>query len=345
VNRLPELIENEPALDELLTIPSPELVESVRGISGDVMVLGVGGKMGPTLAILLRRALDAAGSPARVIGVSRFSGPGLRERLHTRGVETIPCDLLDPARLAALPKADTVIYLVGMKFGSTGAENLTWAMNTYLPGMVAQHFAGARIVALSTGNVYPLTPVMGGGSRETDPVGPVGEYAQSCLGRERIFSYWTEKTGSPLTLVRLNYAAELRYGVLLDIAQKVHAGEPVDLATGNFNCIWQGDANSIVIRALEIAGSPPAVLNLTGPETLSVRRVARQFGDLFGMEVTYSGEEAPTALLSNAGFCFRRFGYPRVPAQQIIEWTAHWVKIGGPTLNKPTHFETRDGKF
>jgi len=345
VNRLPELIENEPALDELLTIPSPELVESVRGISGDVMVLGVGGKMGPTLAILLRRALDAAGSPARVIGVSRFSGPGLRERLHTRGVETIPCDLLDPARLAALPKADTVIYLVGMKFGSTGAENLTWAMNTYLPGMVAQHFAGARIVALSTGNVYPLTPVMGGGSRETDPVGPVGEYAQSCLGRERIFSYWTEKTGSPLTLVRLNYAAELRYGVLLDIAQKVHAGEPVDLATGNFNCIWQGDANNIVIRALEIAGSPPAVLNLTGPETLSVRRVARQFGDLFGMEVTYSGEEAPTALLSNAGFCFRRFGYPRVPAQQIIEWTAHWVKIGGPTLNKPTHFETRDGKF
>ena len=176
-------------------------------------------------------------------------------------------------------------------------------------------------------------------------MGPVGEYAQSCLGRERIFSYWTEKTGSPLTLVRLNYAAELRYGVLLDIAQKVHAGEPVDLATGNFNCIWQGDANSIVIRALEIAGSPPAVLNLTGPETLSVRRVARQFGDLLGMEVTYSGEEAPTALLSNAGFCFRRFGYPRVPAQQIIEWTAHWVKIGGPTLNKPTHFETRDGKF
>jgi nucleoside-diphosphate-sugar epimerase len=342
---LPKLIDDEGALDDLLTTPSPELVESVREISGDVMILGVGGKMGPTLAVLLRRALNEAGSSARVIGVSRFSGSALRDNLHANGVETIACDLLDPAQLAKLPRTQTVIYLVGVKFGSTGNEAFTWAMNAYLPGAITQHFSGARIVGLSTGNVYPLTPVMQGGSKETDPVGPVGEYAQSCLGRERVFSYWAEKTGSPLTLIRLNYAAELRYGVLLDVAQKVASRQPVDLTMGNLNCIWQGDANSIAIRALEIASLPPTVLSLTGPETLSIRQIAKEFGELLGVEPLFTGEESPTALLSNASSCFRRFGYPRVDARHVMEWTAHWVKIGGPTLNKPTHFETRDGKF
>ena len=345
MNDFPPLIEDEQALDEVLTRPSPELVASVAGIKGDVMILGVGGKMGPTLAVLLCRAMREAGIDAQVIGVSRFSTSRLRTQLEESGVKTVPCDLLDPKQLARLPRVPTVIYLVGMKFGSANQESLTWAMNTYLPGMVAQHFAGSRIVALSTGNVYPLTPVQHGGCRESDPVGPVGEYAQSCLGRERIFAYWAEKTGSPLALLRLNYAAELRYGVVMDIAQQVYHREPVDLTMGNFNSIWQGDANSVIIRAREIADAPPCVLNLTGPETLSVRQLARQFGSIFGVEPVFTGEEAPTALLSNAGSCHARFGYPRVSIQQIVAWTAHWVKIGGPTLNKPTHFQTRDGKF
>jgi len=342
---LPGVISTEEELDELLTRPTPALVESVRRIDGDVMLLGVGGKMGPTLALMLRRAMAEAGVKARVIGASLFSSEKVREQLEREGVETISCDLLDSRQLASVPVAPNVIYLVGMKFGSVGNEPLTWAINACLPGMVAQHFAGSRIVALSTGNVYPLAPVMSGGSREGDPVGPVGEYAQSCLGRERIFTYWTERTGNPLTLIRLNYAVELRYGVLMDIAQNVYHRQPVDLTTGYFNCVWQGDANSTIIRSLEYADCPACVLNLTGAETLSVRRVARQFGEIFGVEPQFTGEEAPTALLSNAGRCVERFGCPTVSVDRLIAWTAHWVKIGGATLSKPTHFQTRDGKF
>lgn len=342
---LPAHIETEDRLDELLTSPTAALIESVRRIDGDVMILGVGGKMGPTLAILLGRALSEANVKARVIGVSRFSSVRAREQLERAGALTIASDLLDPKQLTHLPVVPNVIYLAGMKFGATDNQPLTWAMNAYLPGMVAQHFAGSRIAALSTGNVYPLVPVASGGSRETDPVEPVGEYAQSCLGRERILAYWTARTGSPLALIRLNYAVELRYGVLLDIAQKVHGSQPVDLTTGHLNCIWQGDANSAIIRCLEHAGTPPAILNLTGSEALSVRRVAERFANLFGVEPQFIGREAPTALLSNASAYIGQFGSPTVSTDRVIQWTAHWVKIGGPTLDKPTHYQTRDGKF
>lgn len=344
-DRLPLLIEDEQTLDDVLTRPTPELVEAVSRIVGDVAILGVGGKMGPTLAILLRRAIEEAGTRTQVIGVSRFTRGQLRTQIEEAGVHTISCDLLDPDQLAILPHAQSVIYMVGMKFGSTEQAELTWAMNTYLPGMVTRHFAGARIVALSTGNVYPLMPVRHGGCRETGLVGPVGEYAQSCLGRERIFSYWSQKTASPLALVRLNYAVELRYGVVLDVARQVYDRQPVDLAMGSFNCIWQGDACSAIIRALDLADICPAIMNLTGPETVSVRRLAERFGRLFGVEPTFASEEQETALLSDASQCHARFGYPRVPLDQIVEWTAHWVRTGGATLDKPTHFQARDGRF
>lgn len=342
---LPPRIDDEATLDELMTRPSPGLVDSVSRLDGDIVMLGVGGKMGPTMARMLRRALDEAGASNRVVAVSRFSSPQVREQLESWGVETHSADLLDPKQLADVPQAPNVLYLVGMKFGATGQEALTWAMNTYLPGMVAQHFPGARISALSTGNVYPLVPVTDGGSREADSTAPVGEYAQSCLGRERIFSYWTEQMGSPLCIVRLNYAADLRYGVLLDVGQQVYAKQPVDISMGYLNCVWQGYANEVVIRALDVADSPPRVLNLTGPETISVRRLAAKFGERFGLMPELRGEEAPTALLSDASVCHALFGYPLIGLDRLIDWTAHWIEIGGPTLNKPTHFQTRDGKF
>ncbi len=344
-SKLPSLIEDVDALEEVLTRPDERLIDSVSRLDGDVTILGVGGKMGPSLARLLRRALDAAGKTNRVVGVDRFPDVAIRDRLEEFGVETLPCDLLDRAALDELPVTPNMIFMVGMKFGSTGQESLTWAINSFLPGAAAQRFAGSRIVAFSSGNVYAFSPLNSGGSSETNTVGPIGEYAQSTLGRERVLSHWCGATGSPLTIIRLNYAVELRYGVLYDVGKSVHDGEPVDVTMGNLNCIWQGDANATVIRALEIADTPPTVLNLTGPEILSVRRVAEDFGEFLGAEPEFDGEEAPTALLSNAARCFQRFGYPSVSARQVIEWTAHWIKIGGANLGKPTHFQTRDGKF
>lgn len=339
------LIETESQLEGVLSEPTPEVVEAMRRLDGDLMLLGVGGKMGPTLAKLARRAVEQAGVRKRVIGVSRFSSGGLERNLNEAGVETLRCDLLDEAALAALPDVPNVVYLVGMKFGTTGAEALTWAMNVYLPGLVARRFAKSRIVALSTGNVYPLSPVASGGPTEDHPVGPVGEYAQSCLGRERMFQHFSLQRGTKCVLIRLNYAIDLRYGVLLDIARKVHAGRPVDVSMGHANVIWQRDANAAVLRSFDLCDSPPAILNLTGPETVSVRRVARRFGELFGVEPVIIGQESETALLSNAGKCARLFGPPAVTLDRMVEWTAHWVEIGGSTLNKPTHFEQRDGKF
>lgn len=343
--QIPATIRDEAHLDELLSAPTERVIETLRQCDGDFLVLGAAGKMGKTLARMIRRALDALGRRHRVVAVSRFSNAADADAFVRHGIETVRADLLDPAQLAALPDAPHVVYMAGMKFGSTGREGLTWAMNAYLPGMVAQQFAHSRIVAFSTGNVYGLVNVHGGGSVETDPLNPLGDYAMSCVGRERILDHFSVSQGTPVAILRLNYAVEMRYGVLHDIGARVLRGEPVDLAMGNANVIWQGDANAMAICAFDRAASPPFVLNIAGPETLSVRRVAEDFGRLLGKRPSLTGAESGTALLNNGHLGHRLYGYPRIPVAQIIEWTADWLKRGGPALGKPTHFEARDGAF
>lgn len=332
-------------LEERLSRPTPELVQLFRELQGDLLVLGVGGKMGPTLATMARRAMDEAGNRAAVIGVARFSQPGVRERLEASGVKTVACDLLDADAIHRLPDAPYVVFMVGMKFGTTGAEALTWAMNTVVPASVAHRYRQSRLVVFSTGNVYPLVPVVSGGATEETPPAPIGEYAQSALGRERVFQYFSARYGTPAVLYRLNYAVELRYGILLDVAQKVWKGEPVPLTMGCVNVVWQGDACAWALRSLALAQSPPLVLNATGPETLSIRYLAHRLGERLGREPRFEGEEADTALLSNAAKLHRLFGYPTVSVETVIDWVAHWVMHGLPTLDKPTHFEVRDGRF
>ncbi|HYT95029.1 MAG TPA: NAD-dependent epimerase/dehydratase family protein [Gemmataceae bacterium] len=332
-------------LEELLSEPTAAVIETLARLPGDLVVLGVGGKMGPTLARMARRAFDAAGVHRRVVGVARFSSPGLEERLQTHGVETVRCDLLDPAQRDRLPDAPNVVVMLGMKFGATGQEALTWAMNSYLPALVCGKYRGSRVVAFSTGNVYALTPPHLGGSRETDPPAPIGEYAMSCVGRERIYEYFSRTWGMPMALLRLNYATEMRYGVLVDIARKVFAGELVDVTMGCLNALWQGDANAMALGAFAHLSCPPLVVNLAGPEVLSVRRVAEEFGRLLGKPVTLCGAEAADALLSNGQLGHRLFGYPRVSAGEMLRWIADWVQRGGTHLGKPTHFEVRDGRF
>lgn len=325
--------------------PTSEVVQAVAEMAGNVMVLGVGGKMGPTLAKLAKRAVAESGTDKRVIGVSRFLVPGLQADLNQAGVETIPCDLLNESVLQQLPDVPNVVFMAGRKFAATGNEPLTWAMNTYLPGRIAEKYRDSRIVVFSTGNVYPLTPVAHGGAVETDAVAPIGEYAQSCLGRERMFEHFSQRFGTRVALIRLNYAIDLRYGILLDIAEKVYSGRPVYLTMGNVNIIWQRDANAVILRAFTHCQSPPICLNLTGPETVSIRRLATQFGEIFDKKPVLEGEEVKTALLNNASRCHQIFGYPRISLEQMVYWVAHWVKIGGPTLRKPTKFEVRNGKF
>ncbi|MHB0875834.1 MAG: NAD-dependent epimerase/dehydratase family protein [Anaerolineae bacterium] len=341
----PWLIEDEATLDEVLSRPSPRLIEAMGNLQGDLMILGVGGKMGPSLARLAKRAGEAAGVGRRVIGVSRFSQPEQRRRLEDWGIETVSCDLMDQAGLDALPEAENIVFMAGRKFGSTGAEAATWAMNAYLPGLVARRFPRSRFVIFSSGNIYHLTPIGYGGATESDPASPVGEYAQSVLARERLFEYFSRELGTPVTTVRLNYAIDLRYGVLYDVAQKVFQGQPVDVTMGHANVIWQGDANAAVLQAFSLCATPPAVMNLTGPEIVSVRWAAQRFAEHFGKPATIVGTEAPTALLSNAAHCFSLFGYPTVALETMIRWIAHWMQAGGTSLGKPTHFETRDGKF
>lgn len=338
-------IETEAQLEDRLSTPSPEDVAFFRDLEGDVIIIGVAGKMGPSLARRAARASQAAGKPRRIIGASRFSAPAAEQLLQQSGIETVRADLLNPGVVAALPDARNVIYMAGRKFGSTGAESLTWAMNAYLPALVAERYRHSRIVVFSSGNVYPLVPVESGGATEATLPAPVGEYAQSVLARERIFEYFSCLHDTPVTHLRLNYAIDLRYGVLLDIGSKVFAGSPLDVTMGAANVIWQGDANSVALRSLGHAQVPPFILNLTGPETLSIRTVATRFGEIFGRPPRLEGHEAPTALLNNAGLCHRLFGPPSVSPEQLIQWTAHWIKSNGPTLNKPTHFESRDGKF
>lgn len=332
-------------LEARLSEPTPRLIESLRQLEGDILVLGVGGKMGPTLARMAVRASEAAGTRRRVIGVARFSLPGLAEQLRAWGIETIQCDLLDRDGLRKLPDAPNVVYMAGMKFGSTGQEPLTWAMNCLLPGMICERFPRSRIAAFSTGNVYPLTPATRGGATEADPVGPIGEYAMSCLGRERVFEHYSRTLGLRATLLRLTYANEMRYGVLVDLARKVYEGRPVDLNMGHVNVIWQADANAQSLESLVHAASPPLVLNITGPELLSVRGICVQYGRWFGKTPVFNGQEAADALLVNAHAAHRLLGLPRVTAEQIMRWAADWVQRGGESLGKPTHFEVRDGKF
>ncbi|MGH9325114.1 MAG: NAD-dependent epimerase/dehydratase family protein [Terriglobia bacterium] len=340
-----KFIESVEELERRLATPSPRDIESVRRIAGDIIILGASGKMGPSLARRIKRAVEEAGVASRVLAVSRFSSPGVVNELRRDGIETIACDLLSRDEVAQLPLCPNVLFLSGRKFGSTDRPDLTWATNTIIPAQIAFHYQASRIVVFSTGNVYPLVKLNAGGSLETDAPGPVGEYAQSCLGRERVFEYHSLEYGTPCLLFRLNYAVDLRYGVLVDVARKVYAGQPVNLAVPAFNAIWQGDANSYALRSLEHCTSPARAMNVTGPETVLVRRVAEYFGREFDREPLFSGEESDHALLSNASLCHSLLGYPEVSLGELMRWVAHWVAKGGESLNKPTKFEVADGRF
>jgi len=333
------------ALYNQLLEPSPALLSDIATLDGDIMILGVGGKMGPALAKLARRALNLVGSERKVIGASRFSEPGLVEELSQLGIETHVADLLNEDQLQSLPAAKNVIYLAGTKFGTTGKESFTWAMNAYLPGRVAEKYRDSNIVVFSTGNVYPLTPVDAGGATEKLLPEPLGEYAQSCLGRERVFQYFSTKNNTPVFIYRLNYANDVSYGVLLEIAKAVKERKPIDLRMGYVNVIWQGDANEIAIRALNHCSVPAKMVNVTGPETVSIKWLGGQFGNIFGQEPVFINTEESTALLSNAGVSNDLFGYPKVLLNQMIELIAEWINQGGKTINKPTHFQERQGKF
>ncbi len=336
----PKTIETLAQLDEVQSRPTPALIAMMRRVEGDVMLLGAGGKMGPTLARMARRAADAAGGRREVIAVARQPLP----ELEAHGVRSLPCDLMNFDAVRKLPRAPNVIYMAGRKFGSTGAEHLTWASNVILPYHVASTFTGSRVVMFSTGCVYPILHVSSGGATEATPSDPVGEYAQSCLGRERVFEHFAATAGERVVHIRLFYAVELRYGVLVDVAARVWAGEPVDVQTGHANVIWQGDAADHILRSLEMAASPAVALNVTGP-IVSIRAIAEDFGRHFGKPVRFVNQENGRGYLGDASVAAERFGAPPVSVQRMVAWIAHWFKIGGPTLGKPTHFEAQDGKY
>ena len=339
-------IRNVTELEERLSRPNNAVISSMKAMEGDLLILGAGGKMGPSLAKLARRATDSAGSPRRIIAVSRFSNDHLRAELSTNGVETIVCDLLEPDVLCRLPEIPNVILMAARKFGTCGDEHLTWATNTYLPGLVVERFRHSRIVTFSTGNVYPLRSVSQGGARESTPLDPTGEYAQSALGRERMFEYASARWGTKVSILRLNYAVELRYGILVDIGWAVLERRPISLSMPYVNVIWQGDANSWCLRSFAHCESPPFILNITGPETLCVREIAGEFGRHFGVEpILLPDANISTALLSDASKAHSLWGYPSVTPTEMIQWTADWIKQVGVTWNKPTHFHTRDGRF
>jgi nucleoside-diphosphate-sugar epimerase len=339
------LIENEEQLESLLSAPNAADIDVMRRLSGDLIILGAGGKMGPSLVRRIKRASQSAGIERRVIAVSRFSSSQARHELEENGVETIACDLFNRDEVDSLPAYENVLYLAGRKFGSLDRSDLTWASNTIIPAYVAHHYRDSRIVAFSTGNVYRFVGGASGGSIENDSPDPRGEYAQSCLGRERVFEYFSREYETQCLIFRLNYAVDIRYGVLVDIARKVYEGNPIDLNVPAFNVIWQGDANSYALRCLELCQSPPRVLNVTGPETVSTRRAAEFFAARFDCKAVFQGEENDAALLNNASLCHRLLGYPEVTLGELMEMVAHWIEIGGTSLNKPTKFEVTDGRF
>jgi nucleoside-diphosphate-sugar epimerase len=342
---VPAAPRTEEQLESALSAPTPGVIDALRASPGDIIILGAGGKMGPSLARMVQRAAATLEDGRRIFAVSRFGDRSTEDGLKAAGVETIRADLLDRRAVDRLPDAPNVIFMAGQKFGTSAAPAVTWAMNVLVPAHTAGRYAASRIVAFSTGNVYPLTPVHAGGSSESDAPAPVGEYAQSCLGRERMFEFHCQRSGGALGLIRLNYAGALRYGVLTDLALAVRDGTPIDLTMGYVNVIWQGDANAMALRALAHASQPPFVINVTGPELLSVRDVALTLGERLRRAPKFVGTEAPDALLSNASRAMALFGPPRVPARTLIDWTAGWIAGGGATLGKPTKFQARDGGF
>lgn len=345
MNHNPEMIENESQLNELLSRPHPELVDFMKTLEGDILILGAGGKMGPTVAEMAIRACEEAGVQKIVYAVSRFTNPNLRRRMENAGAKTIACDLLDLQKVQSLPRVKNVIFMAGRKFGSVGSEPLTWMMNAIVPYHVASIFKQSRIVVFSTGCVYGLEYPEFGGSKETDVPVPIGEYANSCLGRERIFDYFSEKNGTPVLFFRLNYAIDLRYGVLVDIAQRIQSGRPVSLSSGYVNIIWQGDAASRALLCLNHAGSPGVPLNVTGPEILQVRLIALKLGKHLEKKVLFEESHSGPSYLSDASRSLELFGEPEVKPDQMIKWVAHWIRNRGATLDNPTHFEVTDGQF
>lgn len=334
-----ELDEN--GLEDILSEPTEATKKVVAGLTGDIVVLGAGGKMGPTLAMMLRKA-----SPdKRIFAVSRFSDNSVRSRIEQAQIETVEADLLDESDYRKLPDVENVFFLAGMKFGSTGNQPLTWAMNSFVPALVARHYKDSRIVAYSTGNVYPLVKTTSGGATEETLPEPIGEYAQSCLARERMFEYFSQIHKTPVTIIRLNYANEPRYGIIVDLASKILNDEPIDLTMGTVNLIWQRDANDYIIQAITLAKSPPAVLNVTGAETIPIRTLAEQIGKVLDKKPKYVSQEAPSALLSDASYCLNTFGPPQMTLEKMVDIIARWVAAGKKTLNKPTKYEIRNGKF
>jgi len=334
-----ELDEN--GLEDILSEPTEATKKVVTDLNGDIVVLGAGGKMGPTLAMMLKKA-----SPGKKIyAVSRFSDKTVRNRIEQAQIETVEADLLDESHYRKLPNAENVFYLAGMKFGSTGNQPLTWAMNSYIPALVAQHYKDSRIVAYSTGNVYPLVDVTSGGATEQTTPEPIGEYAQSCLARERMFEYFSQRYNTPVTLIRLNYANEPRYGIIVDLTSKILNDKPIDLTMGAVNLIWQRDANDYIIQAITLAKSPPAVLNVTGADTIPIRTLAEQIGKILDKKPKFVSQEAASALLSNASYCINTFGPPKTTLEQMISIITGWVTAGKTILNKPTKYQIRNGKF
>jgi nucleoside-diphosphate-sugar epimerase len=325
-----------------LSTPPADVISELAGVAGDILVLGVAGKMGPTLARMAKRAAPGK----RVVGVARFSDPAIRIALAEAGVETIACDLLDRGAVSALPKFDNVVYMAAMKFGASGNAALTWAMNVHVPAIVAEIFATSRIVAFSTGCVYPFVPVEGGGATEETPtIPPAGDYANSCVGRERMFEFFSHSRATPGRLLRLNYAIDMRYGVLHDIATNVRDGVPIDLSMGHVNVIWQGDANAVALRCLARATNPTSAINVTGPSTLKVRQLAEALGERLGRPPRFTGQEASTGWLNNAERMIAEFGPPQVPIERMLDWTADWLARGMVSHGKPTHYEVRDGQY
>ena len=332
---------DESGMEDILSEPTEATKKVVATLNGDIVVLGAGGKMGPTLAMMLKKSSDGK----NVYAVSRFGDKAVKAGIEEAGVKTIEADLLDESQYCKLPKVENVFYLAGMKFGATGNQPLTWALNSFLPGMVARHYRDARIVAFSTGNVYPLVDIKSGGAQEDTIPEPVGEYAQSCLGRERMFEYFSQLHNTPVTIVRLNYANEPRYGIIVDLTLRILNDEPIDLTMGAVNLIWQRDANDYIIQAISLAKSPPAILNVTGQDTLPIRQLAELIGNELNKEPRFVSQEAQTALLSNASYCFSVFGYPKTTLEEMVSVIVKWVESGKKVLNKPTKYDIRDGKF